>query len=251
MGKHYLVKSTSHPITRGGPSADGEYDDYKGGIKRQYTYTFCMRKDIYDALLKLADDQNDSEALEQVKNTIKDSSDDVYLTIKNYKSESGLSNFIHNASESEQKQIFQVKGPMGIGLGVENHGTHVAFAAGTGVLPFIDLVGHILLQLVDKDYVLEEAGIKTSYDDITIDIDNFNFQLYFSYSNEEEAVCLQLINKVKELCEKLEKPYLLEVHTRMAHSQRWDQEYFEAKIKNKVADGAKKIWVCGPPLMQE
>lgn len=37
MGKHYLVKSTSHPITRGAPSADGEYDDYKGGIKRQYT----------------------------------------------------------------------------------------------------------------------------------------------------------------------------------------------------------------------
>ena len=60
-----------------------------------------MRKDIYEALLKLADDQNDSEALEQAKNTIKDSQDDVYLTIKNYKSESGLSNFIHNTSETD------------------------------------------------------------------------------------------------------------------------------------------------------
>lgn len=57
-----------------------------------------MRKDIYEALLKLADDQNDSEALDQIKNTIKDSPDDVYLTIKNYKHESGLSNYIHEAS---------------------------------------------------------------------------------------------------------------------------------------------------------
>ena len=101
MGKHYLVKSTSHPVTRGGPSADGEFDDYKVGIKRQYSQSFCMRTDIYEALLKLADDQNDSEALEQIKSTIKDSKDDVYLTIKNYKFESGLSNYIHEASQSE------------------------------------------------------------------------------------------------------------------------------------------------------
>lgn len=85
---------------------------------------------------------------------------------------------------------------MGIGLGIENHGTHVAFAAGTGVLPFIDLVAHILLQLVDKEYVLKEAGYKSTSEDITIDIDNFNFKLYISYSNEEEAICLNLINKV-------------------------------------------------------
>jgi hypothetical protein len=33
---------------------------------------------------------------------------------------------------------------MGLSLGVQTEGTHIAFAAGTGILPFIDLVAHIL-----------------------------------------------------------------------------------------------------------
>jgi hypothetical protein len=34
---------------------------------------------------------------------------------------------------------------MGKGLAVEPYGTHIAFAGGTGVLTFIDLVAHIAL----------------------------------------------------------------------------------------------------------
>ena len=37
---------------------------------------------------------------------------------------------------------------MGKGLNPTNDGTHIAYAAGTGVLVFIDLVGHLLLKQV-------------------------------------------------------------------------------------------------------
>ena len=63
IGKHYLVKSTTHRYTRGGPSPDGEFEDRKGGIKRHYTEAFCMREEVYQSLLKLAN-SSDSDALE-------------------------------------------------------------------------------------------------------------------------------------------------------------------------------------------
>ena len=41
-------------------------------------------------------------------------------------------------------QEFEVKGPMGHGLCPKTTGLHVAFAAGTGVLCFVDLVAWLL-----------------------------------------------------------------------------------------------------------
>ncbi len=48
--------------------------------------------------------------------------------------------------------IFEVKYLMGMGLGLKKHGIHVAFAAGTGILVFIDLVALLIkfnLGLID------------------------------------------------------------------------------------------------------
>ena len=37
---------------------------------------------------------------------------------------------------------------MGFGLNISSTGKHVAFAAGTGILVFIDLVAHLILRLI-------------------------------------------------------------------------------------------------------
>ena len=37
---------------------------------------------------------------------------------------------------------------MGKGLGIKPTGKHIALAAGTGILVFIDLVAHLILRLV-------------------------------------------------------------------------------------------------------
>jgi NAD(P)H-flavin reductase len=40
---------------------------------------------------------------------------------------------------------FEIKGPFGKGLNIRKgvNGVHIAFAAGTGILPFMDLVAYL------------------------------------------------------------------------------------------------------------
>ena len=40
---------------------------------------------------------------------------------------------------------------MGKGLGIQPAGKHIALAAGTGILVFIDLLAHLILRLVEVD----------------------------------------------------------------------------------------------------
>ena len=58
----------------------------------------------------------------------------VRLTVKNYGVAKGVATALHNNLR------YAVKGPMGKGLMVKTTGVHVAFAAGTGVLVFVDVV---------------------------------------------------------------------------------------------------------------
>ena len=45
------------------------------------------------------------------------------------------------------KDTYEITGPMGKGLGLtkDSRGKHLAFAAGTGVLLFVDLVAKMIL----------------------------------------------------------------------------------------------------------
>lgn len=64
------------------------------------------------------------------------------FSVKNYQSATGLSMKMH--STPQRSLLYEVKGPMGKGLQVQRTGIHIAFAAGTGVLCFVDLVGHLI-----------------------------------------------------------------------------------------------------------
>lgn len=66
------------------------------------------------------------------------------LTIKNYSTNKGLSNHIH---DTVGRGKVGIQGPLGSGLAIKARGRHVAFAAGTGILVFIDLVAHLILRL--------------------------------------------------------------------------------------------------------
>ncbi len=69
------------------------------------------------------------------------------MTIKNYKNDGCLSKLIHDEIIIKD-HVFKIKGPMGLGLNISPNGKHVAFAAGTGILVFIDLVAHLILRLM-------------------------------------------------------------------------------------------------------
>ena len=67
----------------------------------------------------------------------------------------------------DDRDVFIVKGPMGKGLGIRESGVHVAFAAGTGVLVFLDLVMRLILH--------NTGALKAGFDD------SFKFIFYISH----------------------------------------------------------------------
>lgn len=100
IAKHYTVKSTSlsyqYDILNLLSSPNGQFDDKKSGIKRHYTEAFCMRPDVYQALLDLANNNEQEKAAETIINAIKaGNNSDLHLTIKGYTQNEGLSKFIH------------------------------------------------------------------------------------------------------------------------------------------------------------
>jgi hypothetical protein len=82
-------------------------------------------------------------------------------------------------------ELFLVKGPMGKGLGVQNAGVHVAFAAGTGVLVFLDLITRI---------ILHNTGVRLSEFS-----DEFKFVFYISHRNLSETMGMDLGLKLMQL----------------------------------------------------
>ena len=66
IAKHYLVKNTSHPASVGTVGISGDFDSNLHGIKRHYTEAFCMRGNVYDNLLALADNEGNQEAIDQI-----------------------------------------------------------------------------------------------------------------------------------------------------------------------------------------
>lgn len=112
IGQHFLVKSTS--FNRASPS--GSFDKDKGGVKRQYTQAFTMIPEVYQLLIKLANDPSNSQTKLELKGHISNlDNDSLYLTLKSY--DLGLSSYIHEDLSTRQ-QLFEVKGRMGLPLGL-------------------------------------------------------------------------------------------------------------------------------------
>lgn len=105
-----------------------------------------MRPDFYENILKLAK-THDKRACNNLIQIIKQCNDsDVALTIKHYPENGGLSDLLFKDIEKKQ-HVYSIKGPLSKGLDVRV-GKHVAFAAGTGILVFVDLVAHLILKKV-------------------------------------------------------------------------------------------------------
>lgn len=147
--------------------------------------------------------------------------------------------------------MYEVKGPLGKGLNIQTDGEHIAFAAGTGVLVFIDLVAHLILRIL----VEKENLTLGEFTEPKLNLSQFKLVLYTSFANDKEAIGLPLIEALKTLCEKHDYPSLFTHNSRISSQpsgkQRWTQQFFTEKVKEAKAAGAKNLWVCGPPLMQE
>ena len=139
---------------------------------------------------------------------IKNNNDNLCLTIKNYYSFKGLSAHICNALSSTK---VEVEGPCGLGLGIKPRGRHVAFAAGTGILVFIDIVAHLIIRLVD---------LRANFAEPKIDLDNFQFVLYSSFVSDQESIAIGLCKALQELCKRAGKEHLFIHHSRITEASK-------------------------------
>lgn len=70
----------------------------------------------------------------------------MFFTLKNYDKSGGLSRKLFM---KYQQFPYIVSGPYGKGLGQQSEGIHIAFAAGTGILTFMDLVAQVARSVIE------------------------------------------------------------------------------------------------------
>lgn len=168
---------------------------------RHYTIANVMRRLTYhkfNSLLgenlnkSLNSEDSKEEVTEQDLVTLLDQQDQnsMLFTVKNYRRESCVSEKFFRKSGAIE---LEVKGPMGKGLQAEKTGCHVAFAAGTGVLTFMDLVAHIAAHNLGYS---ERLGVNP--DDCIQP--GFKLILHLSYARKEDTIGLELCNKLNKFC---------------------------------------------------
>lgn len=80
----------------------------------------------------------------------------------------------------------------------------------------------------------------------------FRFILYVSFPKQEEAIAFDMCQGLQELCQK-KNIKNFEFHPRFSNQskERWDQTFIENCLNQYSSENLKKIWVCGPPSMNE
>jgi NAD(P)H-flavin reductase len=161
---------------------------------------------------------------------------------------------MHNATDADS---FMIKGPMGKGCNLENSGTYVAFAAGTGALVYLDLVARMILQ--------NSGNLPADCERLGED---FRFHFFISFVNRDEAIGLDLcealleLNKAKGIENFTLTVRLSEQKDGAPRAVRWNKDYIMPILKSieagtfgfsqtPVKTKIKKIYVCGPPMMNE
>ena len=129
----------------------------------------------------------------------------------------------------------RVSGPLGKNLGIEPSGLNVAFAAGTGILPFMDLVGFIARHTVNL----------TQFDSARLAPNTFHFWCNVR-ANSYEKIGDDLLQAVATA-----NPEMFTYDTGL--DGRWTRETIEDKLQ-EISEKTQgripiNIWVCGPPVM--
>lgn len=145
-----------------------------------------MRKDFYTELVKCLNEIPSFNSKLLDTNPVST----LNVTVKDYNLKKGLSSkFLMNSNK------YTITGPLGKGLGLttDSSGLFIGFAAGTGVLVFIDLVAKMILQDLNN---LPDTDEKLN--------DGFKFILFASFKNREDAIALPLLEGLQKLTKKFE-----------------------------------------------
>ncbi len=135
-------------------------------------------------------------------------------------------------------------------------GVHIAFAAGTGALCFVDLVAHLIHSAAElRDYNRSSVNNdKMLAESCDVNMDSIQFHLYVSFPRRSEAVALELFEALDEYCKRHGKDHF-SLHLRLSQEKinpgRWDEAFIRQEIGKFPKKDIQRVWVCGPPVMNE
>ena len=155
--------------------------------------------------------------------------DFIDLVIKHYPT-GILSHHIHTLPLNSPLAL---KGPIGPGLRLTKSATgrHIAYAAGTGLLPFLDLV-HLLWwkEVGEGEYILDPASLE-----------GFELVLFVFARTREEVIAVELMEATHLQCAGKSNPRF-----RLILSIDQSREERAAIVRSGVAEAFQLVWICGP-----
>ena len=91
-------------------------------------------------------------------------------------------------------------------------------------------------------------------EDNSVNIDNFHFHLYVSFPRRSDSVALELFEALDALC-KRENKACFTLYVRLSQErqnpERWNEDFIRREITQIGGKNIKRVWVCGPPVMNE
>ena len=225
-------------------------------VSRYYTICNCLALRFHNLYL---DRIRTFEAQEKPKEGPKRASsfaDDsrLELVIKQYReTQTGISNQVHDDNASGS---FEIKGPYGTGLGLgpSSSGTHLVFVGGTGILVFLDLVAYMLRRMLAGAAAGPGNEVFEGEEFPDLD-DGFELVMYAAFPRRSEGIGLELCEGAARVSNKLTRGRggfrFVPIFSREG-GERLSAESIERILSEHSRNGrVKKLWVCGPPPMNE
>ncbi len=136
-------------------------------------------------------------------------------------------------------------------------GTYVIFAAGTGILPFLDLVSYTLRYIVDKISRMKfneannliHLSEKLSFEKNVKD--SFKLHLYATFSNFESCLYEDVCEQLAQLDKKYElNIFKYNLRISAIHKYHWNQQFMKDNLSSCKED-INKVFIVGPVAFME
>ena len=235
----------------------------KPGVKRQYTTILCMtdenikfRKAVIDYFDSVTENNIIDNAAFVPPTDIKKSKNCLPFIIKRYEKNKGFSSLLHEVecADDIKKELF-IEGPIGTGLELSetSAGLHILFAAGTGLLPFLDLLNYLLMKVMYE--TLKAKGLNAEAMNINgEDYENtfdksFRVEMYSAFSTPKEIVSSEILVKLSEYSQKYKKNFFKSVmrKVKLDYNETINENFTSEWIQKNIPLNATRILICGPP----
>lgn len=203
--------------------------------------------DAFDSVLKGGMRNHKLSSNEKIH---EDYDDFIEFIIKVYhQTKTGVAKQLWNA---EPNQKFYMDGPMGKELDFDlpnPDGTYLLFVGGTGILPYMDIFAYMVRKLIAER---NNEGSIFPGENFDIDLNRVKFIVYAYYQNQENACGYEFTKKVADVFKKYGVEEQFQFYPKFTRSgdKRLDKKSLLELLRDyKDKGGVKRVWVCGPPPM--